>query len=641
MSYLSISGLSMGFGEQTLFTDVTFSVEKGDKIGFIGANGAGKTTLFKIITGAILPDGGEVVRAGGLKIGYLEQHVCSAENRTALAETLRVFDDLREQEQELERINAKLLCRSDPALIERQLALTERFQADGGLTYRSRAAAVLAGLGFSEEETGLPVSALSGGQRSKIGLARLLLCKNDLILLDEPTNHLDIDAIAWLENYLLGFNGAVIIISHDRFFLDKVCGKTMELENERLRLENGNFSRYLQLKQAREEAERRDFENKAREIKRIEGIIEQQKRWNRERNIRTAESKQKQIDRIAKTMVRPESETHQVTIKFPVKAQSGLEVLTVENDAAVFPTGTLYQNVSFTVKRGERVCLIGPNGVGKSTLLKRLLSGENPAFRLGYGVSVGYFDQFQDTLDPKHSPMEEIHSAYPLMSDTAVRNALAAFEFRGDDVFKSNSALSGGERARVAICRLVLSGNNFLILDEPTNHLDLYSRKALEDALAAYEGTLLIVSHDRYFINRIADQIVLLRPDGAVSIPGNYDDYLAWVERNAALEQPAEQPREETVKKGKEAYLNQKKRRSEQARLQTAVRRAEAEIEALETEIAGLHTAISENGTDYERLSELTAALEEKETLLESKMQQWEEDGNALSVLLQNEEPLS
>ena len=246
MSYLSISGLSMGFGEQTLFTDVTFSVEKGDKIGFIGANGAGKTTLFKIITGAILPDGGEVVRAGGLKIGYLEQHVCSAENRTALAETLRVFDDLREQEQELERINAKLLCRSDPALIERQLALTERFQADGGLTYRSRAAAVLAGLGFSEEETGLPVSALSGGQRSKIGLARLLLCKNDLILLDEPTNHLDIDAIAWLENYLLGFNGAVIIISHDRFFLDKVCGKTMELENERLRLENGNFSRYLQ-----------------------------------------------------------------------------------------------------------------------------------------------------------------------------------------------------------------------------------------------------------------------------------------------------------------------------------------------------------------------------------------------------------
>ena len=633
MSLLSVGGLTKTFGERVLFENAVFAVEKGDKIGFIGANGVGKTTLFKIIIGDEPSTKGEAVRQAGLKIGYLEQHACSNENLTALEEALTVFSDLQLMENELEQLNSALLTSSDEKLIERQVLLTDKFQNEGGLTYFSRTEAVLAGLGFSKEETALPVSSLSGGQRSKIGLAKLLLCKNDLILLDEPTNHLDIDSIFWLEEFLISYSGAAIIISHDRFFLDKVTTKTMELENRKIHFTKGNFSRYMELKAERVEAERRDYENKSREIKRIEGIIEQQKRWNREKNIKTAESKQKQIDRIAKTMEKPESETHNVKINFTVKNQSGFTVLTVTNDRCDFDDVTLYKNASFVIERGERVCLIGPNGVGKSTLLKRLVSGDNPAsFMRGVGVDVGYFDQFQDTLNPKFTPFDEVHNAYPFMTDTTVRNALAAFEFKGDDVFKLNSELSGGERARVALCKLVLSGNNFLVLDEPTNHLDLYSRKSLETALQSFEGTLFIVSHDRYFINRIADKIILLKPDETVAIKGNYDDYLAWCEKNT--EQPIDLPKkEEPIKKGKEDYINKKKLRSELAKLRTAVSKCEKEISELEQQSEELKTQIEQCGTDYQKLTELTTFLEEVETNILLKMDEWEQVSAELSKM--------
>lgn len=632
MSLLSASGLTKTFGDRVLFENAAFAVEKGDKIGFIGANGAGKTTLFKIIIGNEASTKGEAVRQAGLKIGYLEQHACSNEKLTALEEALTVFSDLQIMENELEQLNATLLNSSDEKLIERQALLTEKFQNEGGLTYFSRTEAVLAGLGFSKEETALPVSSLSGGQRSKIGLAKLLLCKNDLILLDEPTNHLDIDSIVWLEEFLISYNGAAIIISHDRFFLDKVTTKTMEIENRKIYFTKGNFSRYMELKAERVEAERRDFENKSREIKRIEGIIEQQKRWNREKNIKTAESKQKQIDRIAKTMEKPESESHNVKINFNVRNQTGATVLTVTNDRCDFENVTLYKNASFLIERGERVCLIGPNGVGKSTLLKRLVANEGNAFLRGVGVEIGYFDQFQDSLNPKNTPFEEVHSTYPFMTDTTVRNALAAFEFKGDDVFKLNSELSGGERARVALCKLVLSGNNFLILDEPTNHLDLYSRTSLENALQSFEGTLFIVSHDRYFINRIANKIILLKPDETVTIKGNYDDYLTWCEKNA--EQPIDLPKaEEPIKKGKEDYINKKKQRSELAKLRTAVSRCEKEIAELETKSAELKAEIEQCGTDYQKLTELTTLLEEVDTNLLLKMDEWEAASAELSKM--------
>lgn len=639
MSILTVGGLTKTFGDRTLFENAAFSVEKGDKIGFIGANGVGKTTLFKIIIGEEPSTKGEAVRQSGLKIGYLEQHACSSENLTALAETLTVFKELQLMENELEQINCALLNSEDSTLIERQTQLTEKFQNEGGLTYFSRTEAVLTGLGFSNEEIALPVSSLSGGQRSKIGLAKLLLCKNDLILLDEPTNHLDIDSIAWLEEYLLSFSGAAIIISHDRFFLDKVTTKTMELENRKIYFTKGNFSRYLELKEERLEAERRDYENKTKEIKRIEGIIEQQKRWNREKNIKTAESKQKQIDRIAQTLVRPESETHKININFSVKSQSGATVLTVTDDRCDFDDVTLYKNAGFVIEKGERVCLIGPNGVGKSTLLKRLVSGNVGAFSRGVGVTVGYFDQFQDNLNPRFTPFDEVHNAYPLMPDTTVRNSLAAFEFKGDDVFKLNSELSGGERARVALCKLVLSGNNFLVLDEPTNHLDLYSRTALEKALQGYEGTLFIVSHDRYFINKIADKIVLLKPDETITIKGNYDDYLAWCEKNAP--QQAEHIEVlEPIKKGKEEYLNKKKQRSELTKIKTAVSRLEKEIAELENQSDELKNQIETCGTDYQKLTELTTLLEECENTLLLKMDEWEEASAELAKLTADEQQI-
>ncbi len=632
MSLLSASGLTMEFADRTLFSNAVFSVEKGDKFGLIGANGVGKTTLFKIIIGELSATKGEAVRSAHLKIGYLEQHACKSESRTALEETLSIFAPLMQMENELEQINIALLKKSDTDLIERQSELTERFQREGGLTYFSRTEAVLAGLGFSKEETRLPVSALSGGQRSKIGLAKLLLCDNDIILLDEPTNHLDIDSIVWLEEFLNSYSGAAIIISHDRFFLDKVTTKTMEIENKKLYTSVGNFSRYFELKQARLEAERRDYENKSREIKRIEGIIEQQKRWNREKNIKTAESKQKQIDRIAKTMEKPEEEKHKINIDFSVRSTSGNTVLTVEQDRCAFGDTVLYDHADFVIERGERVCLLGPNGVGKSTLLKRLVSGEHAAsFRRGVGVTLGYFDQFQDQLNPKWNPFEEIHNAYPHMADTSVRNALAAFEFKGDDVFKLNESLSGGERARVALCKLVLSGNNFLVLDEPTNHLDLYSRAALEEALSRYEGTLFIVSHDRYFINRIADKIVLLTPNKTETIVGNYDDYLAWCERNNTIKVEENVIEPEPIKKGKEVYLNKKKQRSELVRLRTLVSRTEKEIATLEEETEQIKAEISQSGSDYEQLTKLTTRLEECENELLLKMEEWESASAALA----------
>ncbi|MBQ4154671.1 MAG: ABC-F family ATP-binding cassette domain-containing protein [Clostridia bacterium] len=623
MSIVSAHKLTKEFADRVLFKDAYFAIEKGDRVGFIGANGVGKTTLFKMIIGSEPSSAGEIITASGISVGYLEQHVCRDSSRTAYEETLTVFNELMLIEQELERINAELLTAHSNELIEKQIYFQEQFQSKGGLTYKNRTAAVLTGLGFSAEEIRLPVSALSGGQRSKIGLAKLLLCNNDLILLDEPTNHLDIESITWLEEFLKSFNGAAIIISHDRFFLDQVTDHTMEIESGKIFMTAGNFSRYEQLKEERNAALKKDYENKVKEIKRIEGIVEQQRRWNREKNIKTAESKLKQIERIEKTLEKPESENHKITIDFPVALQSGNNVLTVENERCSFGDTVLYENVNFDIKRGQRVCLIGPNGIGKSTLIKRLVDGRNAqTFRFGVGVTLGYFDQFQDSINPRLTPFDEIHNSYPGLTDTAVRNALAAFEYKGDDVFKQNRALSGGERARVSICRLVLSGKNFLVLDEPTNHLDIYSRKALEEALEGYKGTLLIISHDRYFINRIADKIIALRPDGADVIEGNYDDYLLFLEKNAAV--TTKELEIDKPQKGKEAYLNNKKHQSELRKLQTAIKKAEEEISRLEAENEALKKDIDEAQSDYQRLEELTALLEKNDSDLEEQFELWE-----------------
>lgn len=625
MPVAAVHNLTKQFGDRTLFSQINFSVEKGDKIGFIGANGAGKTTLFKILTGSEDATDGEVVKQGNISIGYLEQHVCADSSRTAYEETLTVFENLLKLKLEIEDINQRLVDKSSLNLINKQTELTEAFQTGGGLTFESRTAAVLSGLGFSADEIRLPVSALSGGQRSKIGLAKLLLCENDLILLDEPTNHLDIESVAWLEDFLISFKGAAVIISHDRFFLDRVTNKTMELECSKLYFTVGNYSKYKQLKAERVLSMQREYDNKRREIKRIEGIIEQQHRWNKERNIKTAESKQKQIDRIERGLVKPENEYHKINIEFKVAAQSGENVLNVLNERCDFGDSTLYKNVEFKIRRGDRVCLLGPNGAGKTTLLNRMLSKKYPEnFQFGTGVTTGYFDQFQSKINNTLTPFDEVRNTYPQMTDTAVRNALAAFEFKGNDVFKSNADLSGGEKARVAICKLVLSGKNFLILDEPTNHLDLYSRKALEDALKQYNGTLLIVSHDRYFINNIANKVVWLESEKTFSVDGNYDDLLAFKQRVDALKTDNAPPKAETPKKGKELYLNQKKMQSEMRKRQTAVKRCETEISQLEKEQGEIKLQIEKNKSDYKELERLTDILEQTEQKLLKKIEEWE-----------------
>lgn len=635
MALLELHHITKAFGENLLLQNAALTVEKNERVGLIGANGAGKTTLFKMIIGTELPDSGQVVKSAGLRVGYLEQHACKGSSRTAYDEALQVFAPLMALEQQLEHLNRRLLSCQSPELLEQQMRLTEEFHQNGGLTYKSKTAAVLNGLGLAPEKQQLPVEALSGGQRAKIGLARLLLSPNDLILLDEPTNHLDIEAVIWLESYILSSSVAAVIISHDRYFLDKVTNKTAEIDHARLFVTPGSFSRYEELKEQRLLSESREYENKMREIHRLQGIVEQQRRWNREKNIKTAESKLKQIERIEKNLVVPESERHQVSFCFPCAGRPGETVLTVTNDSCSFNTGTLYQNVSFKVRRGDRVFLVGPNGVGKTTLIKRIMANNSPNFQLGIGVQPAYFEQFQEGIDPAGTPMDEIHSAYPQMSNTAVRNALAAFEFYGDDVFRRNSTLSGGERARVAICKIMLSENNFLILDEPTNHLDITSSRALEQALKLYEGTLLIVSHDRYFMNRLADRIVYLQPQGSVTAEGNYNDFLRFAEQHQLLQAPqtpanAVAP---AAKKGKELYLKNKKAAAEKRQLERAVEKAEQQIANLEQQQQQLNREIAATGEDYVALMELTKQLQELESQLEQALQEWDRAAEQLAAL--------
>ena len=633
MVILSGDHLAKSYGERTLFSDVHFTVQNQERIGFVGANGTGKTTLMNIITGKDEPDAGGLSRVSGLRVGYLAQHACADSPRTCFAETLSVFEPLTHLEEELERAALRLETDHSTAAIESHAALNDRFQRDGGLTYRARTRSALMGLGFLEHELELPVSALSGGQKSKIGLARLLLSAPDLMLLDEPTNHLDIPSVEWLEDFLNGCPSACIIVSHDRYFLDKVTNRTFELEHGRLTCCDGNYTRFLELKAEQRAAKQKQYETTMKEIKRIEGIIAQQRQWNREKNIKTAESKQKQVDRLAATLDKPENELETIRFQFDIKKGGGNDVLDVRGLSMAFPGRTLYENASLDIKKGERVFLIGGNGCGKTTLLKQILEEskrEDGRVRLGSLVSVGYFDQTGATLHPEKTAIDEIWDAYPKMTQTEVRNALAVFLFKGEDVFKRVSELSGGERARVALCKLMLAGDNLLLLDEPTNHLDLYAREALEGALLAYPGSLLIVSHDRYFINRLADKVCSLTPSGVETYVGDYDRYLA-------LRQPAEEAA--TVKKamgaGGRQYKERKQQEAELRRLRGAVKRCEDKIAQAEAEIDALQQGLSdpEVSADYEQAMELTAGIAAVNEKLERLMAEWDDSVRQLEEM--------
>lgn len=628
MTVLSFQNLAFSFGERELFRNVNFDINDKEKVGFIGSNGVGKTTILKLIRGELEPTEGAIIIGKDARVGYMEQHTCSKKGRTLYDELISVFDELMDLEIEINQVNYRLehgLGNMEEDL-RLQDELTTKFNNDGGLTFRSRTRSALLGLGFTEEDFGLTTDKLSGGQRSKVALAKLLLSKSNLLLLDEPTNHLDIKSVEWLEGFLKNYNGAIFVISHDRYFLDRITDKTVELENRKVRCFKGNYSEFLVKKKAEQQAIEDKYEADMREIQRLEGVVAQQRQWNREKNIKTAESKLKQIERIKEQLVVPDSKVERIRFHFEPKCVSGNDVIIADGLSKSFGNKLIFKNASLHITRGERVFILGDNGCGKTTFLKTLMGQYAPddgTFMFGENLFKGYFDQVQAGLDLNKTAIEEIWSRYPKMTQTQVRSALAAFLFKGDDVFKKISELSGGERARIALLSLMLGGYNLLLLDEPTNHLDAFSREELENTLLDYDGTMLIVSHDRYFINKLSTRILELSENGFTEYLGDYDYY---IEKRASR-----QPAETQVKAAKPEKVNDYKLKKEQAsqqrKLKTQLSRTENEIAELEKEIENIQEKLNstEVQSDYEKLIEFTDLLNSKNDELMDKYSLWDE----------------
>lgn len=622
MIVLSGNDISVSFGGETLFHDVNFRLEENGRAGLVGVNGCGKTTLMHVINGRQEAETGGISKAAGIKLGCMEQYVIRDDNITLYDEVLEIFRPLIDAENELADI-AVAIDTGDHSeqTLSRQMQLQERFEREGGLTYKSMTCSALVGLGFSEDDFNKPISVMSGGQKSKAQLAKLLLSGSNILLLDEPTNHLDITACEWLEKFLTEYKGAYIVISHDRYFLDKVTDTTFEMENRTLREYKGNYTRYLELKAEAREAQQRVYDRTVKEINRIEGIVEQQKRWGQEHNFITAASKQKQADRLKETLEKPEDLPEAIKFTFRAKEGGANDVLTAKNLSKSFDGTVVFTNAELDIKKNTTTFILGENGCGKTTLLK-ILTGEYQAdsgeYKFGNNIQFGYYDQAQTDLDPSKTVIDEVWDRYPGMTQTQVRSALAQFLFKGDDVFKNVGKLSGGEKARVSLLKLMLSKANMLLLDEPTNHLDIHSREALENALASYGGTLLIVSHDRYLINKLADRIVWLGKTGTVNIDGNYDRYIELKEAKAQSEQAVQVKAAEGKKND---YKERKERESTLRKLSGALKRCEQAIDEIGLKTAELAQQMSqpEIATDYEKTSALAQeieALKEKEEAL-------------------------
>ena len=621
MIILSGAGVAKDFGGERLFNNVTFDIQDGQRIGLIGRNGCGKSTLLRLIIGEMQPDEGGFARTKGLKIGYMQQIAGSRSQQTALDSVLEVFSEVMAVEQQLTALTESLRTDHSEQTIARHAELQEQFERLDGLTYRARARSALLGLGFTDEQMALPLHNLSGGQLSKLALARLLLSGAELMLLDEPTNHLDMQSVEWLEAYLRAYRGAILVISHDRYFLDAVTTRTFEIEHGRLTAYDGSYTTFQQKKAAAAEAERRHYENTMKEVARIEGIIAQQRQWNREKNIRTAEAKQKEIDRLKKGLVRPENEARRLRLHFTAGAVSGDDVLLAEGLGKAYGEHTLYRNVGLRIGRGERIFLLGDNGCGKTTLLRQLLAGGG-GIRLGAGVKVGYFDQTQRTLNDENTALEEVWRAYPQKGETELRSALAAFLFTGDDVYKKIGQMSGGERARIALLKLMLSQANLLLLDEPTNHLDLYSCQALEEALLDYGGTLLVVSHDRRLIDRLSTKIWYMENGGVTEYDGGYT-YLVQHRTPPAEPQKAER----VMGSGGRDYHARKE-------LQAALRRTKSRIAEIERrsaecdeQAAALNKQLCspEVAADYQAATELSEQIAELQAEQSALLSEWAE----------------
>ena len=628
MIVLSGNDISVSFGGETLFHDVNFRLEENGRAGLVGVNGCGKTTLMHVINGRQEAETGGISKAAGIKIGCMEQYVIRDDNITLYDEVLEIFRPLIDAENELADI-AVAIDTGDHSeqTLSRQMQLQERFEREGGLTYKSMTCSALVGLGFSEEDFGKPISVMSGGQKSKAQLAKLLLSGSNILLLDEPTNHLDITACEWLEKFLTEYKGAYIVISHDRYFLDKVTDTTFEMENRTLREYKGNYTRYLELKAEAREAQQRVYDRTVKEINRIEGIVEQQKRWGQEHNFITAASKQKQADRLKETLEKPEDLPEAIKFTFRAKEGGANDVLIAKGLSKSFDGTAVFTNAELDIKKNTTTFILGENGCGKTTLLK-ILTGEYQAdsgeYKFGNNIQFGYYDQAQTDLDPSKTVIDEVWDRYPAMTQTQVRSALAQFLFKGDDVFKNVGKLSGGEKARVSLLKLLLLEPRILLLDEPTNHLDIHSREALENALASYGGTLLIVSHDRYLINKLADRIVWLGKTGTVNIDGNYDRYIELKEAKAQSEQAVQVK----VAEGKKNdYKERKERESTLRKLSGALKRCEQAIDEIGLKTAELAQQMSqpEIATDYEKTSALAQEIEALKEKEESLTAEWME----------------
>ncbi len=634
---LSCQGITKAFNENKVLENISFHIEDYEKAAIVGINGAGKTTLLRIIVGEMAADNGIVTVSKDKTLGYLAQNSAVNTTNTIYDELLSVKQDLIDLEQRMHQCEADMKHADGEALenlMKQYTTLTHAFETGGGYTYKSELIGVLKGLGFLEEEFTKPVATLSGGQKTRVALGKLLLQKPDLIILDEPTNHLDMNSITWLETYLLNYKGAVIIVSHDRYFLDRIATKVIEIDQTKATTFQGNYSDYAVKKEQLRIAAWNAYVNQQREIKHQEEVIEKLRSFNREKSIKRAESRVKMLDKI-EVLDKPTEVRTDMKLKLTPYMQSGNDVLTVEGLSKAFGAHQLFQNVSFEAKRGEHIAIIGDNGTGKTTLLKilnELLPADSGSFRLGTNVEIGYYDQEHHVLHSEKTLFDEISDDYPYLTNTEIRNVLAAFLFTGDDVFKRISDLSGGERGRVSLAKLMLSNANFLILDEPTNHLDIMSKEILEDAINGYEGTVLYVSHDRYFINKTAHRILDLTGQMFVNYIGNYDYYLEKHDTMMAALQPSSasststnvQKKEET-----EVKLDWKAQKEEQARLrkkENDLKKCEEKIASLEARLAEIDTEMSDPaiGTQVLKLQDLSKEQGSINEQLEKLYEEWE-----------------
>jgi len=581
--------ISLSFGIKDVLKDISFTVQEGNKVGIVGVNGAGKSTLLKIIAGVAEPDSGNVYTAKGFSIGYLSQNCDFNSEKTLYEEMLGTFSELINMENRL----LELQSLADSGNIEASASLAslhEKFVEDGGLSFRNRAKGMLRSLGFSDEFFDVKISTLSGGQKTRVALARILLSDPDIIMLDEPTNHLDITSIAWLEKHLQGSKKTLLLISHDRYFLCAVTNKTLEIENHHAKMYNGNYDHYVSEKKREREIQEHQYKSQQKEIARIEAYIEQQRRWNRERNIIAAESREKQLAKMERVSA-PEKLPDNIRFTFTEAEESGNDVLSVRKMSKSYPGKKLFSDLSFEVKKRDRLLIIGENGSGKSTLLKILNRTTHPdsgVYEYGYNVHIGYYDQENQNLHDDLTVIDELWNTYPNMTQTEIRNTLALFLFKGDDIFKEISVLSGGEKARLTLAKLILSKVNLLILDEPTNHLDILSREVLENAIERFDGTIIAVSHDRYFINKIATRLLDFRGGKVLDYIGTYKQYESYLASTDAEPSQSTVPTEKTMTSAKAQYLASKQEAQQKRKQENAIKRYMSELESIEKELSDI-----------------------------------------------------